>query len=168
MFFLQALPEGCLKQDKNGMIPLHHACASGAPNFHQYITALLDVHSGEYLEPDFLEKQLSVLDHYGRTPLQLLPDNGTFLLHEWAANSIWLSERMLHLLVNIFPNSITTPNKYGMLPCHCACLKSKLSIDMVMLFISISLEVVVPVQICLDPFQCFDGGKPWKAKTALE
>jgi ankyrin repeat protein len=145
-FILQAFPEGCMKQDKNRMIPLHHACASREPNFHQYITALLDVHSGEFVEPDFYDKQFSVQDDQGRTPFQLLPANDLLLLHDLLANSTYLSEKSVRLLVNMFPKSIATPNKYGMLPFHCACLNPVASIEILMLFISFSPEVLAPIQ----------------------
>jgi len=145
-FILQAFPEGCMKQDKNGMIPLHHACANRSPNFHQYITALLDVHSGEFVEPDFFDKQFSVQDNQGRTPFQLLPANDLLLLHDLAANSTYLQEKPVRLLVNMFPKAITTPNKFGMLPFHCACLNPETSIEILMLFLSFSPEVLAPVQ----------------------
>jgi hypothetical protein len=52
--FLQAFPEGCMKQDENGMVPLHYAWASCSPNFHEYIIALLDIQGAETLWPIFL------------------------------------------------------------------------------------------------------------------
>jgi ankyrin repeat protein len=118
------------------MTPLHHACASRTPNFHETITALLDF---------FYEEQLSVQDNQGRTPFELLPANDSFLLHQLAANSLYLSENAVRLLVDMFPDSITTPNKYGMLPFHCASLNPKSAIEILMLFISISPEVIVPI-----------------------
>jgi ankyrin repeat protein len=127
------------------MTPLHLACASQTPNFHENMTALLDFFV-ESMHPDFYEKQLSVQDDQGRSPFQLLPANDSFLLHQLSANSLHLSEKAVRLLVDMFPNSITTPNKYGMLPFHCACLNPKSTIEMLMLFFSMSPEVVVPIQ----------------------
>lgn len=69
-----------------------------------------------------------------------------FLLHDLGANSTHLSERLVRLSLDVFPRSIATPNKYGMLPFHCACLNPKLSIEILMLFISLSLEVIAPAQ----------------------
>jgi hypothetical protein len=48
--------------------------------------------------------------------------------------------------VDMFPISIATPNKYGMLPFHCACLNPNSAIEILMLFISMSPEVMVPIQ----------------------
>jgi len=87
-----------------------------------------------------------VQDNEGRTPFQLLPSNASFLLHHLAANSMHLSERVVRLFVDMFPNSLITPNKYGMLPFHCACLNPKSSVEILMLFISLSPEVIVSTQ----------------------
>jgi ankyrin repeat protein len=128
---------GRMKRDINGMIPLHLACSKRTPSYHEYITALLERRQDE---------QLSIQDNQGRTPFQLLPVNDLFLLHRLVANSKGLSERAVRLFVDMFPNSITTPNKYGMLPFHCACLNRRSKIEILMLFISMSPEVIVPIQ----------------------
>jgi len=128
------------KKDENGMTLLHLACASRTPNYHECISALLDFH------PKYKEEQLSVQDNQGRTPFELLPANDSFLFHRLVANSLHLSERVVLYFVDIFPSSITTPNKYGMLPFHCACLNPNISIEILMLFISLSPEVIVPIQ----------------------
>jgi ankyrin repeat protein len=39
---LEAFPESFLKQDENGMIPLHHACKSEKPNYFENVIILLD------------------------------------------------------------------------------------------------------------------------------
>jgi ankyrin repeat protein len=97
------------------------------------------------MQPEDHEEQLSVQDNQGRTPFQLLPANDSFLLHQLAANSLHLSEKAVRLLVDMFPNSITTPNQYGMLPFHCACLNPNSTIEILMLFISMSPDVIVPI-----------------------
>jgi hypothetical protein len=56
------------------------------------------------------------------------------------------SEWVVRLFVDMFPNSFLTPNKYGMLPFHCACLNPKSSVEILMLFISLSPEVIVSTQ----------------------
>jgi ankyrin repeat protein len=137
--FLQAFPEACLQRDRYGMLPLHHACASRAPNFHEYVTELLDIKC-------YQDKQLCAKDKQGRTSFQLLHANDLFLVHHLAANSIHLSERVVRLLVDTFPKCITTPNKYGMLPFHCACLNAAISIEILMVFISLSPQVLTPIQ----------------------
>ncbi len=58
-----AFPESCMEKDENGMIPSHHACASNASHFMEYVMALLDVEKRE---------GLTVQDNLGRTPLQIL------------------------------------------------------------------------------------------------
>jgi ankyrin repeat protein len=97
------------------------------------------------MQPKDHEEQLSVQDNQGRTPFQLLPANDSFLLNQLAANSLHLSEKAVRLLVDMFPNSITTPNQYGMLPFHCACLNPNSTIEILMLFISMSPDVIVPI-----------------------
>jgi len=144
--FLLAFPESCLKQDNKGMIPLHHACASRLPNRHEYIHAFLDIHGGETSFPHSFDKQFRVQDNRGRTPFQVLPDNGLFLLHELVATSLHLSETAVRLLVDMMPNSIITPNKCGMLPFHYACLNPAISVEILMLFISFSPDALAPTQ----------------------
>jgi ankyrin repeat protein len=144
--FLLAFPESCLKQDNKGMIPLHHACASRLPNRHEYIHAFLDIHGGETSFPHSFDKQFRVQDNRGRTPFQVLPDNGLFLLHELVATSLHLSETAVRLLVDMMPNSIITPNKCGMLPFHYACLNPAISVELLMLFIRFSPDALAPIQ----------------------
>jgi ankyrin repeat protein len=139
-----------LKQDNKGMIPLHHACAIRSPSCHEYIHAFLDIHGGETSFPHSLDKQFRVQDNQGRTPFHVLPDNGLLLLHELVATSLHLSETAVRLLVDMMPNSIITPNKYGMLPFHCACLNPAISVEILMLFICFSPDVIAPIQPCFN------------------
>jgi ankyrin repeat protein len=133
-FLLKAFPESCLTQDTNGMIPLHHACVSNASNFLDYVIALLDVDN---------TISLTLQDNQGRTPLQLLThtsstqdENKMLPLHRLVANSNTLSEQPLQLLIDIYPESITSPDKNGMLPFHHACLNEASSLEVLMLFVN--------------------------------
>jgi ankyrin repeat protein len=92
---------------------------------------------------------LTIQDHWGRTPMQVLsntvsiPDkNGMLPLHRLAATSNELSERSLRLLVDTFAGSISTEDKYGLLPFHHACLNREASIEVLMLFIEMSPDVI--------------------------
>lgn len=88
------------------------------------------------------DKQFSVLDDKGRTLFQVLPANDLLQYMRVVANSLHLSERVVCLLVDMFPKSITSSNKYCMPPFHCACLNIDLSIDILMLFIIFPPEVI--------------------------
>ncbi len=137
---LKAFPESCMEQDEHGMIPLHCACASNSSLFIEYVMALLDVENIE---------SLTVQDNLGRTPSQILAStasrqdrNRRLPLHCLAATSNNLSPKSLQLLVDIYPESITSIDKFCLLPFHYACLNPATSIDVLMLFISLSPEVV--------------------------
>jgi len=166
--FHRAFPKGNIKQDNNVMFPLHHACATDLPSCHEYIKAFHDIHSGETLLPQFpdADVQLSVQDNQGRIPFQLLPANNLFILYDLTANSLNISESAVRLLVDILPKSIRTPNKYGMLPFHCAFLNPETSIEILMLLISLSprrlLHLFSPVSI-FQPRNAVARGKGSKA-----
>jgi ankyrin repeat protein len=139
---LRAFPESCIQQDCEGMVPLHHACASNAPHFLEYVTLLLDNDTAS---------SFNIKDNRGNTPLQLLsckasiPDkNGMLPLHRVAARSKHLSEKTIRILVDAFPKSITTVDNYGMLPFHHACLNKESTHEVLMLFLSLSPEAVLP------------------------
>lgn len=140
---IQIFPESCVAQDDKGMIPLHYACASKAPHFLEYVMLLLDANNKD---------SLTIQDNWGRTPMQVLsitvsnPDkNGMLPLHRLAATSNELSERSLRLLVDTFAGSISTEDKYGMLPFHHACLNQEASIEVLMLFIEMSPDIIKSV-----------------------
>ncbi len=139
---LHAEPESCRIQDSTGMVPLHHACASNAPHFFDYVVALLDVG---------IEDSLKIQDNQGRTATQLATqvasitdENGRLPLHRLASRSNNLTVKALNLLVDAYPESITLPDKFGMLPFHHACLNEASSLEVLMFFINSfpeSLEV---------------------------
>jgi ankyrin repeat protein len=131
---LHAEPESCRIQDSDGMVPLHHACASNAINVFDYVVALLDAG---------VEDSLKIQDNQGRTATQLVTqaasitdDNGRLPLHHLASRSNNLTVKALNLLVDAYPDSITLPDKFGMLPCHHACLNKASSLELLMFFIN--------------------------------
>lgn len=133
-FLLQAFPESCMKQDNNGMIPLHHAMASKSPHFFAYVMTLLDANS---------TSSLIIQDNEGRTPLQLQDENGMLPMHRLANFSHdSLSDKTLQLLANAYPESIMLVDKNGMLPFHHACLNPASTLEVLILFINLSPEVV--------------------------
>jgi ankyrin repeat protein len=136
---LQAFPESCMQKDNDGKVPLHHACASRATNFFEVVMALLHADEGSK----------NIVDNQGRTPMQVLKctashqdENKMLLLHHLAASSDCLTEESVLFLVNANPDSIRTPDKYDMLPFHHACLNRALSLDVLMLFVSLYPEGV--------------------------
>ncbi len=56
-----------------------------------------------------------------------------------------LSETSLHLLIDYFPSSITRPDKRGILPFHHVALNTALSVEVLMLFISLASEAISPI-----------------------
>lgn len=143
-FFLKEFPESCIKQDEDGMIPLHHACLCNAPHFFEYVRVLLDANS---------EESLTIQDKLGRTPLQLLkrilstPDEAKRLpLHRLAASSASVSEKSLQVLVDAYPESITSVDKDGMLPFYYACLNPVSSLGVIFLFLMSFPEAVLPCE----------------------
>lgn len=138
---LQAFPESSLKRDNNGMLPLHHACASTAPHFIAYVMALLGSNNDHCFKTQ---------DYQGRTPSQLLKHtasrhdkNEMLPLHRLAACSKHLSEKSLLLLAKAYPESLTSPDKYGILPFHYACLNPESSVELLMLYIHMCPEIIL-------------------------
>jgi ankyrin repeat protein len=136
---IRAFPESCATKDNDGMVPLHHACASSASNFLQHVTVLLDAN----------KDCLQIKDNHGRTPLKLLsntasiPDEkGMLPLHHLTASSDSLTEQSLLFLVNAYSESIRTADKYGMLPFHHACLNQALSLEVLMILLNLYPEAV--------------------------
>jgi ankyrin repeat protein len=114
-FLLQAFPKSCMTKDIYGMVLLHHACASTVPHFMEVVMTLIDAD----------EDSLKIKDKQGRTPMQVLKFTAShqdtrkmFPLHHLAASSESLTEKCLLLLFSSYPESIQTPDKYGMLPFH--------------------------------------------------
>lgn len=139
---LKAFPERCKRRDNNRMVPLHYACASSAPHFLEYVMALID---------DNHTESFSFQDDQGRTPLQILkckastPDEKKRLpLHYLAARTNGLSEKSLKLMVDAYPESISSADKFGVLPFHYACMNQDSSLEVLMLFINFSPELCVP------------------------
>jgi ankyrin repeat protein len=131
---LIAFPESYKKQDNSGKIPLHHACSTDSERTSAYVIILLDADSGA--------ESLSVKDFYGKTPLQLKDENERLPLHRLVATSSGVSLKYLKILVNSFPESIATPDKFGYLPFHYACLNPSSSLEILMFFILMSPEVL--------------------------
>jgi ankyrin repeat protein len=136
---LQAFPESCTTKDNDGMVPLHYACAGSASNFLEYVIVLLDEN----------KNSLQIKDNHGRTPLKFLssiasiPDEkGMLPLHHAVASSGSLREKSLLILVNAYPDSIRTADKYGMLPFHHACLNQALSLEILMILLSLYPEAM--------------------------
>jgi ankyrin repeat protein len=141
---LQAFPESSMFQDDNGMVALHHACESKVLFFLDNIIAILDANPA----------CLAIQDHLDRTPFELLSGDAyskvkkeklvkeMLLVHHLTTYSSNLSEKALRFLVNMFPDNITTLDKYGMLPFHRACLNPTSKLEVLMYFLKISPEVV--------------------------
>ncbi len=121
------------------MVPLHYACTGSSSNFLEHVMVLLDAHNDS----------LHIKDNHGRTPLKLLsntasiPDEkGMLPLHHLAASSHTLTEQSLLFLVNAYPDSIRTADKYSMLPFHHACFNQALSSEVLMILLSLYPEAV--------------------------
>jgi hypothetical protein len=121
------------------MVPLHYACIGSSSKFLEHVIVLLDAH----------KDSLHIKDNNGRTPLKLLsntakmPDEkGMLPLHHLVASSNPLTEQFLLNLVNAYPGSIGTADKYDMLPFHHACLNQALSVEVLMILLSWYPEAV--------------------------
>jgi hypothetical protein len=136
---VQAFPESRTTKDNDGMVPLHYACTGSSSNFLEHVIVLLDAN----------KDSLHIKDNHGRTPLKLLsntaktPDEkGMLPLHRLVASLHPLTEQFLLLLVNAYPGSIRTADKYDMLPFHHACLNQALSSEVLMILLSLYPEAV--------------------------
>jgi ankyrin repeat protein len=139
-FLLETFPEICIERDKSGMTLLHHACTSKSLRFIQHLFTLFDAASTD---------SLTIQDNQGRTPLQLLKctastqdENERLPLHRLAATSDTLCENTLQLLIDAYPASITSVDKYGMLPFHHACINPSSSLNVLFIFLKLSPEVI--------------------------
>ena len=99
--FVIAFPQSVLMPDKDGMLPLHHACLN--IEYIDIAMVLLDA------DPE----SATITDSLGRTPLQLLMPlakvkdrNGMLPLHFQAAHSKTLTVNFLKFLTAAYPDSI--------------------------------------------------------------
>jgi ankyrin repeat protein len=144
---LQAFPKIILKRDKEGMVPLHHACTINNPDYFENVIILLE----------FNANSITIADDKGRTPLQILSRRltvadgvGMLSLHHIASRSVVLSVKTCKILVDIFPKCITTPDKNGLLPFHHACLNAAIMIDVVLYFLLLFPESIQPIDAHLE------------------
>jgi ankyrin repeat protein len=126
-------------KDNDGMVPLHYACVSSATNYLEIVATLLDAN----------EDSINIEDNQGRTPLQVLKGTASHLegktmlpLYHLAASSECLTEKSLLLVLNANPESIHTLDINGMLPFHHACQNEAVSVQVLMLFLSLYPEAV--------------------------
>jgi ankyrin repeat protein len=156
---VRAFPESCITKDNDGMVPLHHACKGSAANHLEVVITLFDAN----------EDSLDIKDNQGRSPMQILKimvshqvGSNLFPLHHLAASSDCLREKSLLLLFNAYPESIRTPDNNGILPFHHACLNHAVSLDVLMLFVSLYPEAVNEVQVIDDDKNV--ANRPFKRK----
>jgi hypothetical protein len=90
---------------------MHHACACSTPCILEYVKALLQASKAD---------SLFIQDNQGKHAMQSFTctascrdENKRLPLHHLAANSNILSEKSLQLIVNAYPESITTGNNCG-------------------------------------------------------
>ena len=121
--------------DNDGMVPLHHALCNSAPL--DIIMALVDA----------APESATILDNWGRTPLQLLMPlakvkdrNGMLPLHFQAAHSKTLTVNFLKFLIAAYPDSIDVRDNRGMLPFQYAFINKSLSVDVLMYFVEMNLQ----------------------------
>jgi hypothetical protein len=50
----------------------------------------------------------------------------------------------MKILVDAYPESLSSPDRYDLLPFHYACLNQDSSLEVLMLFIHLSAELCVP------------------------
>jgi len=134
---IQANSESCLKKDNNGFIPLHHVCANSDGSNMEAIKILLDA----------FPESCTAKDNNGKAPSQHLKpraserdDRGRFMLHRLAACSAGLAENTLSLLLDANSDAISSPDIYGMLPFHHACLNKESSLEVLMSLVKLYPE----------------------------
>jgi ankyrin repeat protein len=125
---LEFLPEERLKQDTDGMIPLHHACQSNSPYYHDYMETLLNT------DKKCLLRQISTKDNSQRLPL-----------HRLVTNSNVVPKSLVQQMVDFYPESVTSRDRYGMIPFQYACLNPFTTVELLLYFILYSpAEVILP------------------------
>ena len=129
--------ESCMKKDNNGFIPLHHACANNDGSNMESIKILLDAF------PDSTTGK----DNNDKTPSQHLKpraserdDRGQFMLHRLASRFAGLAENTLRLLLDANFEAISSPDIYGMLPFHHACLNKESSLEVLISLVKLYPE----------------------------
>lgn len=112
------LPKELLKRDTDGMLPLHHACQSKCPCYHDYVETLLNTNK------KFLRRQISTKDNSQRLPL-----------HRLAMNSNTVPKNLVRRIVDVYPESVSSRDKYGMIPFHYACLNPSTTVELLLYFL---------------------------------
>lgn len=134
---LEAFPESCTVKDENGMIPLHHTCVMNTEESVEIALLLLDCNAD----------CSTITDDDGRTPSPSLymkqavsqrDKDGMLPLHHKAAKG--LTTNSLKFLFRAYPEGISFPNNYDMLPFHFACLNTTSSLDVLMMFVKLYPE----------------------------
>ncbi len=147
---LQAFPESCIKQDKYGMIPLHYACSfvktNSTKDSMDTISLLLEANPDSYSVKDCMGRNASAVllesavnHHTGAKITISSATSNIYLLHRCAGKTHHTTTGSIHLLrflLHTYPDSAQTPDHYGMLPFHHACLNPNASLDVLMLFLS--------------------------------
>jgi ankyrin repeat protein len=127
--------ERLLMPNNDGMVPLHHALCNSAPL--DIIMALVDA----------APESATILDNWGRTPLQLLMplaklkgENGMLPLHFQAAHSKTLTASSVKFWIAAYPDSIDVLDDRGMLPVQYACINKSLCVDALMYFVEMQFQ----------------------------
>ena len=130
----------CLKRDNHGKISLHYACEGKMPVSLHHIVTLLNASA----------ESLYIEDWQSRTPKQILSntaswkdENKRLPLHHLAAAPDVLLLESLQLLVDVYPESITTEDNHSLLPINYACLNSAVSVDVPPHFIKLYPEGII-------------------------
>jgi ankyrin repeat protein len=140
-FLVASLPWFLLKQDEYGRTPLHIACDFPyVIRRRDVISVLLNrVRSCAFIE-----------DHDGNTPSQLLRRtarlnsvDGSLEMHVLAKQEKYPhTTHTFNLWFRAYPDHLKSPDDFGMLPFHYACLNPSLPVDILMLFVQSNPECV--------------------------
>ena len=129
--------EYIMRQDSNGMLPMHHACNNG------YSLHLIHLLIQAYPE------STTVQDNDGYTPGQYLSktasvadEKGMLLLHREASHFSGLNVELLPILLRAYPEAIRFHDKLGLLPIHHASLNEASSLDALMLLLKFYPESI--------------------------
>lgn len=137
---VDTFPENCILQDVNGMTPLHYA-SEYHPTLDYVEIVLILVNANPI--------SCTVADNFGRIPSQIFHKvastkdaNGMLHLHHQAKESTTFTTNSLQFIVTAYPESISTPDNYGLLPFHYACLNTASSLDILMFFLQLYPECI--------------------------
>ena len=129
---IEAFPGSVTAQDADGMTAAHHACKS------ENVESVIFFAESS----SCMKSWATITDSQGRTAQQAFQDSiavkddmGRLLIHRQAANGITAAS--LNFLATSYPEGITHPDRFGMLPFHYACLTQKTTVDALMLFIQL-------------------------------